>query len=85
MSKSAFLILTTEAWYNTVLQQMPSQVQEVVMKKSEKIRKFGQDMVEISDDNDSYYNEEEDLSFSEFEEMLYGNFEEVFIKTFDFE
>ena len=85
MSKSAFLILTTEAWYNTVLQQMPSQVQEVVMKKAEKIRKFGQDMVEISDDNDSYYNEEEDLSFSEFKEMLYGNFEEVFIKTFDFE
>jgi len=81
--KSSYVILATESWYNSVLNQLPSHIQEIVESKAEKVYKFGQELVEISDYNDSYY-EEEDMFFSEFEELLFNNYDEVYVKTFDF-
>lgn len=82
--KSSYIILTTESWFNEVMQQLPSQVQESVYKRANKIQKFGKDLVEISDYNDDYYSEDDEV-FSEFEEMLFNSFEDVFVKTFDFD
>ena len=81
--KSSYVILATEEWYNAVLNQLPSHVQEIVESKSEKVYKFGKNLVEISDYNDSYY-EDEDMYFSEFEKLLFNDYDNVYVKTFDF-
>ncbi len=82
--KSSFVILTSEAWFNEVMQQLPSQIQEIVSQKANKIQKFGKDLVEIADYNGGYYSEDDEL-FSEFEEVLFNSYEDVYVKTFDFD
>lgn len=80
---SSYVILTTEVWFDAVLDRLPSHVQEIVVERSQRgLHAFGQNLVEISGYNEGCATEE-DMDFMDFENLLFQSKDDVYVKTFD--